>query len=244
MFGGRIKLPDDHAHRTREMLRHLPEELAAAETEERTPHAVDGQRENRTFGATGDELVALTKRQDAAVAGEAALGEDTDDLAGLEGFGRLLDGVLGLRLGHGDGPHRAGQEAHDALPLEAFPREEPDRTRRDHPDDQDVDVGHVVGDEQHAPLVRQVLRPLEADPIEALQEQPATGLHRAITERHRAMPAGRPPGERQQEDQQEEADDCGDRGGDHQQEPGERVKQGHASKLPSRRTGASRVLSG
>ena len=244
MLGRRISLTDDDAHRTREMLRHLPEELPAAETEERTPHAVDGQRKDRTFGATGDELVTLAQGQDASVTRETALREDADDLAGLEGVGRLLDGVLGLGLRHGNGPHRTGQETHDALPLETFPGKEPDRTRREHPDDQDVDVSHVVGDEQHAALVRQVLQPLEADPVETLQEQPATGLHGAIPERHRAMPAGRPPGERDQEGQQQQTDDGGDRGDDHQQEPGERVKQGHATKLPSRRTGASRVLSG
>ena len=187
VLGGRERRPDDHMQRTREVARKLPEELAAAVAEDRTPQPIDDHRDDRHAGPARDELVAPTQRQHAARAGEAALGEDADDLAARQGVGRPLDRVLGLLLGDRHGPHHARDHAHHRHALETFPGEEAYRPAEQDADDDGVHVGDMVADDQRAAGGRQVLQSLGPDAVEELAEDEAGRLHGAIADAHGAV---------------------------------------------------------
>ena len=87
MFFGQKRLTDNHANRSRKVLRQFPEKLTFAETQERTPHAIDGNRQDRSTPASSDQFKSLAQLHETAIARQTALGEDTDNLATLERFG-------------------------------------------------------------------------------------------------------------------------------------------------------------
>ena len=84
VLGRGKRLTDHDCDGSREMLGQLPERLAAAEAQDRTPHAVDRHRHDGRAAAAGDQLEAFAQLHEAAVTREAALGEDADHFAARE----------------------------------------------------------------------------------------------------------------------------------------------------------------
>ena len=221
------RLADHDADRTGEVLGQFPKRFPSTEAEDRTPHAVDRNGNDGGATSTSDQLETFAQLHQAAITRQAAFRKDADDLATREGFARLDDGLFGLRLGNRNRSHQAAHEADELMPFETFPREEAHRTTRHHTHHQHVGIGDMVRDKKYATFCRDVLQPADTDGIPALQEQPAKGVHDAIPQRHRLMPARGPPGEGQQENCKQEQAERDERQGDHQQEPAEGVKQGH-----------------
>ena len=200
MLRRRERLTKDRGDRAREMLRPLEERLTAQVAEDRPPESIHGDRDDGHIGAAGNQLETPLQRQDTAVACQAALGKDADELTGLERLGGLLDRLLRLVFGDGDGPHQPGQLADDWIALEPLPGKETDRPRRQHPEQDHIDVGDVVADDQGAARRRQVGQTTHLHPVEEPHKTTAKRLHEAIPPAHGGIAAETAPKEKQQKE--------------------------------------------
>ena len=171
----RQRLPERDGDRIEEPRRPFPEELAFLEAEDAAPHLVEMHRDDRHLEPVDDLLEAALERQHVAGAADRALGEDADHVARLQFLARPLDRAERAARPAAAGRDRAHQgeqlaqhrhleerrvdhEAHEALHAGA--------------DQQAVDEGEMVGDQQRRPVQRHVIRVHDADAVDAVRQHP------------------------------------------------------------------------
>jgi hypothetical protein len=158
----------------RHALRHLEEEAAVLEAEDATPDAVEMDGDHGHVDAREDLLDAAAEGQGVAGAAQGAFGEDADDVAGLQLLARLdqsgLD-QLGV-LAEGDGVHAAEDPVEAGHVVVGAVHDEADEALQAGGDQQAVDEGDVVADQERRAAARQVLRADDADAVDRVGEEP------------------------------------------------------------------------
>ena len=149
---------------------HMPGPLVkvavALKRKNRIPESVHVDRDNRALCLAHDEFEALLKLRRDPQPGEAAFGEKTDDIAGLERLDGAEDRLFRLLRRDRDGPietHEPGDRFDSRVFLQ---HHETDRSRRRQIDDKRVDVADVITQEEDPARSRNALYSCPSHPVE------------------------------------------------------------------------------
>ncbi len=192
------RLAERHGDRQRHAPRPFPEELAVLEAEDAAPDAVQMYRDNGHVDAFQDTLHAPAERQQIARAAQRALGEDADYMALLQrlaGAGEGLVDQLGIAAADGDRMHGAEQPVQHRQVVVGAIHDEAHEARQGGADQQAVDEGDMVADQQGRAFARHVLRTRHSDAVDAVGQQPQQEAHEEIAELDQHVDRGGEGGE-------------------------------------------------
>ena len=147
---GRDRIAENDRDGIRDAARDFPEITAALEGKDRAPELVQPDGDDGRAGLAGDELEAALEAEQGAGAGELALREDADDVAGLDAIRGGADGLLCVAGGDGDGVEYAENPIERGLVVDALEHHETDRARTGDLEDDGIDPGDVIGQEEEA----------------------------------------------------------------------------------------------
>src|SRR5690554_2639110 len=145
--------------------------------EETAPQPLQRQGDHRHRRLAQDQLDAALELVHLTGGGQLALGEDAHHFAGLQVGLDAREGLfvdLAVLVLGGDG-HRAGGAEHEVehrQVVDAVVGDEAYRAADGAAEQQGVDEGDVVADQQHRPLVGDNLQVAMLDPVQGVGEQP------------------------------------------------------------------------
>lgn len=155
---------EDDGDRIGNAARYFPEIFAAMEGEDGAPELIHPDRDDGSAGLASDQLEAALQAEQGAGAGELALRENADDLAGANEVGSCTDGLLCMPGGDGDGFDEPEQPVEGGLAVDRIEDEEADGAGRSDLEDNGVDPGDVIWQEEEARL-REGLGSIRADAV-------------------------------------------------------------------------------
>ena len=168
-------------HRIRDLLGYPP---VAGRREDAVTQPIKVHRDDRRRAPLDDPLEPTLKRRHHAGPRELALGKQTDELTGVEGFTRLSKRVQDhLRTAAGgdrDRPHRPEDPAGDR-PIEVFGvNHEADRSIRTGDHEKTVGERHMIRNEQGTPLAGDIRSADDPHAIKRMrqpdQDEPQEGI--------------------------------------------------------------------
>ncbi len=158
------------------MPRKLPQKASARKTEDRSPHAIQIHRNNRNIDALHNAFHAAAERQHLPDARHLSFGEDANNLAVLQGLGRLPQGMdhLARPLIGRDGNYTQYfcKGFDQQVVVGALEHEEAHRPIERRDQESSIRHGDVIRDEQGAAFRGNAFAPGDIQAIERVRSKP------------------------------------------------------------------------
>ena len=153
-----------------EKLRPFPKEAAAAIREDAVPNLIEPHGDDGALCLPRDDFVAALNAEQRAAFREFSLGENADDLAGLDVLDGGADGVLGARVRDRDRADKGEERTEDAVVVVRLPDDEADGARARELEEDGVNPREVVRQHEEAAF-GQPVEPLRGDLVRDLRDR-------------------------------------------------------------------------
>ena len=143
---------------------------------------MQGQRNHWHWGLLQNPVQATLELVDLPVSGQFAFGEDAHQFTVFQVFSNFLEGLIVDRQvfvapGNRDGASGAKNEVEHRQVVDFVIHHEPNRPPHSPANQQRIDKGHMVADQQRRTLVRNQLQVAMLDTVHGMAEQPDHEAH-------------------------------------------------------------------